>query len=482
MSRRGSVPVLAPCEAVAEIAAGSTIAIGGFQLNRVPVALLDALGEAGAVELVAVSAPNPIGLDILARHGALCRAECGFIGLQFEAGFAIPAALASARRNGDLRLDQPDVHTTLQSLRAAAAGGRARADFALLHVQEADADGNLWIEDPHLDRELAAAGTTVVASAERLVPRVQRPTIAGDRVRSITIATGGAAPTGCLGNYGYDVAAIGALTGRGPAAVEQPEPAARRSVDALVVDTARQLRDGETVATGLASAAAMLAIELARRTHAPSLHYLNCTGAVDPVIDRFWASSADARLRRRAAETIELPELFDLAEAGGVDTMLFGAAQVDPGARINLTRIGPEAAPRALLPGPAGSPSMRSWVRRVLVMIPRASDRCLVPRVDQVTSAPAPRNEETIVVSDIGSWRLADGLLQPTTLAADIAPAEFQRRVGAFSTVPRARSAPPTRGELQALREIDPEGERYRVLASRPRPGKPVAATQRVAP
>ena len=48
-------------EAVADIASGSTLAVGGFGLSGVPEVLIDALLEAGADELEAVS--NNCGVD-----------------------------------------------------------------------------------------------------------------------------------------------------------------------------------------------------------------------------------------------------------------------------------------------------------------------------------------------------------------------------------------------------------------------------------
>ena len=59
----------------------------------------------------------------------------------------------------------------------------------------------------------------------------------------------------------------------------------------------------------LASAVAMLAIELARRTHAPGLTYINCIGAVNPRID------AALRMidRERAALPVDEEEATALA-------------------------------------------------------------------------------------------------------------------------------------------------------------------------
>ena len=48
-----------------EVPSGATIAIGGFQLSRVPIALLHAIVESEHSDFRAVSAPNPLALEIL---------------------------------------------------------------------------------------------------------------------------------------------------------------------------------------------------------------------------------------------------------------------------------------------------------------------------------------------------------------------------------------------------------------------------------
>jgi len=57
----------------AAVPSGATIAVGGFQLSRVPVALLRALAAAGTRSLHTVSAPNPFALEILAAAKSLLR-------------------------------------------------------------------------------------------------------------------------------------------------------------------------------------------------------------------------------------------------------------------------------------------------------------------------------------------------------------------------------------------------------------------------
>src|SRR2546426_9121914 len=135
----------------------------------------------------------------------------------------------------------------------------------------------------------------------------------------------------------------------------------------LVVEMARCIADRDVVATGVASALPMLAVALARATHAPRLTYINCVGAVDPDIRSASPSSVDPRLLERCEGTVSLPEIFDLGRRGRIDLMFFGAAQVDAGGRTNLTCIGDFARPSVKLPGPAGSSSMRPHMKKVVI-------------------------------------------------------------------------------------------------------------------
>ena len=482
----------------AMVPSGATVAIGGFQLNRVPVALLQAIAARGRTDLECVSAPNPLALQILVAAGCVRAAECGFVGFQYEDGFVIAPAVRRALATGELRLRQPDVYDTIQSLRAAADNGEPRADFALLHAQRADRNGNLQIDDPYVDVQLAHASGAVLATAEVVVDEIDAPTIPAAKVEHIAVVKNGAAPTSCFGHYPRDAAGIrehiGGTTATPPAPGGDEEdavaaaragaaavgeagtgavgeastvaPGEARAADELLVYMARQVNDGEVIVTGLASAVPMLAIELARRTHAPGLTYINCIGAVNPRIDAALPTSVEADLRSHCDRTIELPDLFDLARNGGVDAMFFGAGQVDGRGNINLSRIGPAENPKVRFAGPAGSPSMRSYVRRVLITVPHQSPRNLVERVDAVTSAPADRNEETILVTDAAIWHLRSNGFEPASLHEGVTPEGLSGRTGfEFARECPAVTAPPSESELAALHAIDADGLRYRLLA-----------------
>lgn len=164
-----------------------------------------------------------------------------------------------------------------------------------------------------------------------------------------------------------------------------PAPAlvasAASAADRLIWRMAGEIADGAVVATGVASPLAVLAIALARVTHAPRLTYLACVGSLNPAVSQLMGSSEDlAYLAGRSGE-ITIPDLFDHARRGRVDNIFFGAAEVDGDGRTNLSGTGSAAQPKVKFPGVAGACTLRRWCRRPVLVVPRQSKRSLVPRV-----------------------------------------------------------------------------------------------------
>jgi acyl CoA:acetate/3-ketoacid CoA transferase alpha subunit/acyl CoA:acetate/3-ketoacid CoA transferase beta subunit len=520
-------------QAVAGIPEGALITLGGFQLNRAPMALVSEIVRQGRAGLRVVTLPNPLAIDVLVGAGAVEEAEFGFNGFQYEEGFAVAPSLKRAIQSGALRWRERDVYEIVQGLRAAAMGlpflpapgGEGsdyrkvnrtvymktatmdeevpivepiRPDVALIHAQEADRDANLTITDLYAEDLLARASRQVIATAERIVDRISSPTIPGTRVACVTEAPGGASPTACHRHYRHSPGPIRSYVGLcsdgrfaearralaaggaeadaprpGPAA-RAPRPAGTRSaetpagpteVERLVVSMARCLNDGDVVTTGVASALPMLSVALARATRAPGLTYINCVGAVNPRIDRMSVTSVDAGLLDGSASTVTLPELFDLARQNRIDAMFFGGAQVDMEGRINLTCIGDYARPRVKLAGPAGAPSMRSHVSKVILVVPRHTERTLVPRVDFATAVASRRNRETMLVSDLALMRLEGGRLRLVSRHAGVAVETLRSRTGFDLEGDLGAVTPePTAEEMEALRRLDPDGLRYRMI------------------
>lgn len=229
------------------------------------------------------------------------------------------------------------------------------------------------------------------------------------------------------------------------------------AAEVVVCAMARRLQDGDVVATGAASALPMLAIAVAKATHAPRLIYLSCIGAVDPPISRLRGSSEDPAYLEGRRGTFTIPDLFDHARRGRIDVMFFGAAEVDGSGCTNLTGTGNLPRPTVKFPGVAGAATLRRWVRRPVLVVGRQSRRNLVPRVQIASTADPTR--PTPLITDLGVFDLRPA---GATLVARHPAAEVElirQRTGfSFETAcPLSVSEEPSPEQLRAIDSIDPE-------------------------
>lgn len=235
------------------------------------------------------------------------------------------------------------------------------------------------------------------------------------------------------------------------------------SADRLVAQMASEIRDGDVVATGVASPLAVLAIAVARATHAPTLTYLACVGSLNPNVTRLLGSSEDlAYLDGRSAE-ISIPDLFDHARRGRVDTVFFGAVEVDGEGRTNLSAMGSLAKPRIKFPGVVGACSLRRWCKRPVLVVPRQTARCLVPRV-HVRSTDDDRR--TRLLTDLAGFSIGPGGAVLEAVAGHATVDDVRARTGFVfreaATV--TRFADPAADVLAAIRQLDPDNLRAELV------------------
>src|SRR5947209_2506768 len=157
----------------------------------------------------------------------------------------------------------------------------------------------------------------------------------------------------------------------------------------MAVALSRLLRDGETVFHGVASPLPMVAILLARATHAPNLLYLNITGSVDPTPAHLPRSTVDPELLRGTRSLITLADAFDLSARGDLDTVFLSGVQIDVRGAINMSAIGDPAHPKVRLPGGAGSAFLMSTAKRILLWRTRHDRRTFVEELSFVTGSGA---------------------------------------------------------------------------------------------
>lgn len=230
-------------EAARAVPDGAWLAPGGFMLGRAPMALIFAIIRAARRELRVISLPNPLPAELLVAAGAAARVELLFAALTLGNRVRPMPALKRAIESGELAWAEHDGYRVVQRLRAAAMGlpflpapdadvselssleppvyatdpftgarvpvERAfQPDLALVHAHAADEAGNLYLEDPTTDLLLAGAARRVIATAEVRVAALPRVTIPAFQVELVAEAYGGAWPTGCVGRYPHDEAAL----------------------------------------------------------------------------------------------------------------------------------------------------------------------------------------------------------------------------------------------------------------------------------
>jgi glutaconate CoA-transferase subunit B len=234
--------------------------------------------------------------------------------------------------------------------------------------------------------------------------------------------------------------------------------------ETVVAAMAREIEDGAVIATGVASPLAILAIAVARATHAPRLTYLACVGALDPEIATLHACSEDLGYLDGRSGEVTIPDLFDHARRGRIDLMFFGAAEVDAAGDTNLSAAGSLDRPKVKFPGVAGAATLRRWVARPVIVLGRQSKRNLVPKV-QVASTTDP-NRRTRLLTDLGAFEL--GAAGATLVARHpwATEEEIAGRTGfAFQTAqPLPVTPAPSLEHLRAIRRVDAGGRRDRLI------------------
>ena len=157
------------------------------------------------------------------------------------------------------------------------------------------------------------------------------------------------------------------------------------TLDELVVcRLAAELRGDDQVLNGISSFVPVCAIELARRTHAPTITWVAGGMGVSPARPRLTASTFEWPLWDSSLMYVDATtELWDwVADERRFRTFFVGAAQLDAFGNPNLSVIGDYHKPRVRLPGTAGLADMGSLDKRLIYWMPDHNPRTLVERVD----------------------------------------------------------------------------------------------------
>ena len=218
-------------ETVEQIKNNSLITYSGMQLNRAPMAALYEIVRQNKKNLDIVSIPNPLASDLLIGAGCVKSAKLGFNGFSYEDGFIISPNWRKAAEQKKINMYETDIFEILQGLKASSLGLKGievpgfkntdyikvnnckktekgiitkaiKPDFALIHAQAADKQGNVFIEDPLIENLLVKASKNIIVTAERIV-KLKNVTIPKEKIVSISVVKKGALPAACFKFYNY---------------------------------------------------------------------------------------------------------------------------------------------------------------------------------------------------------------------------------------------------------------------------------------
>lgn len=230
----------------------------------------------------------------------------------------------------------------------------------------------------------------------------------------------------------------------------------------MAVAISRQVRDGETVATGANSPIPAAGCLLATMLHAPRTRVI-ILGS------------------RTHYPFTGGKEFFDFAQRGQLDLFFLGGIQIDRHANLNLHVLGDYAQPERRFPGAFGSAVLYYVAKRVILFRTEHSRRLFVPKVDFITSPGlAPEDvrrpggpSKVITPLAVLNFNRANGLLELESVHPGHTIEEVLAHTGfALPVLPNVGTTPPpTPEELAALRGpvLDIVGETYPQWADRAR-------------
>lgn len=228
-------------EAASLISDGDRIAMGGLLLQRIPSAFARELARQGKKGLKVMRTAANYDFDLLAYAGCLEEVAAGYVG--FEAEFGLAPNFRRAVQEGRVHFEENSCYTVISSLRAAAFGvpfmpianlGESflvnkfktlknpygdgevltvpaiHPDWAVIHVQKADEEGNAIIYGPvYEDIVMSRAAKKIILTTEKIVPREEiskegdLAIIPGFKVAAVVEVPNGAMPGACYPYYDY---------------------------------------------------------------------------------------------------------------------------------------------------------------------------------------------------------------------------------------------------------------------------------------
>ena len=228
-----------------------------------------------------------------------------------------------------------------------------------------------------------------------------------------------------------------------------------RASDVMVTAISHFLEDDKIAFHGVSSHLPMVAMKLARKTHAPGLTHLNIAGGVNPTtLKSATYSSAPSGFLESAEAYFPLNEIFDLSMRGKLDYAFLSGIQFDIHGNVNASIIGDYELPKLRLPGGAGSAVLIPTAKKCIIWRTKHDKRTFVPAVDFVTT----RGNIWKIVTPLCVFEYRNGKLHLDTIHPFSSLEEVKENTGFELLYDEIKyTAAPTREELMLLKQIDPQ-------------------------
>jgi glutaconate CoA-transferase subunit B len=238
------------------------------------------------------------------------------------------------------------------------------------------------------------------------------------------------------------------------------------SRERLALAISHELRDGEVVLTGAASAVPLAACLLAQAQHAPALTILGAGVYINP---RRLVPEFTAGWDCKPVAIADMSDVYAMTELG-IDVMFYGGMQIDRFGCVNTHYVNTRSG-RMRGPGMANT-ALGHTARRTILYTERHDSRTLVPEVEYASVIGHGYRGSTRAELDLGNAGPsalftstlvlrpdADGVLQPACVLGGDSWPEIVDGIGWSVTPTEPPRFAPDDDEVQLLRTyIDPAG------------------------
>ncbi|MAG01703.1 hypothetical protein CMI42_00020 [Candidatus Pacearchaeota archaeon] len=222
------------------IKSNSTVAIGGFTINRKPIEIIKEITKSNINNLNIYTLAGSLDVDLLVEKSKVKKISAAYVGyeglgfsriisntvesgevifedlteilyyLRLKAGaLGVPFIPTASIINSDIfkinpackKIKDPFTKKILCGVQA------INPDFCIIHAQKADKFGNILIDEPDFsEKEMAQASKIRIFSVEEIGElKPHEVTISNEFVDYIIVTEKGAYPTGCKNYYSPDI-------------------------------------------------------------------------------------------------------------------------------------------------------------------------------------------------------------------------------------------------------------------------------------